>query len=36
MNNYLVTYIEKDMFNTISNEENIQNYQKMKTHGQVL
>jgi hypothetical protein len=31
MNNCLVTYIGKDMFNIIPNEEIMQNYQKMKT-----
>jgi hAT family C-terminal dimerisation region len=36
MNYCLITYIEKDMFDKISNEEIMQNYQKMKTRRQVL
>jgi hAT family C-terminal dimerisation region len=34
MNDCLVTYIEKDIFDTISNEEIMQNNQKMKTRRQ--
>jgi hAT family C-terminal dimerisation region len=36
MNDCLVTYIEKYIFDTISNEEIMQNNQKMKTRRQVL
>jgi hypothetical protein len=31
MNYYLITYIEKDIFKTISNEEIMQRFQGMKT-----
>jgi hypothetical protein len=30
MNDFLVTYIENDIFKTISNEKNIQRFQDMK------
>jgi hAT family C-terminal dimerisation region len=36
MNDCLIIYIEKDMFDTILNVDIMQNYQKMKTRRQVL
>ena len=32
MNDCLVTYIEKDVFNKIDNEQIIQRFQNMKSH----
>lgn len=32
MNNCLVTYIERDVFNSIDNETIIQSFQNMKYH----